>query len=235
MAKKKSRRSSFNMSAAVRDVLKQNPKLSAKEVEAEVKKQHPRQKINSNSLSVSFSSARKKLGITKTGMPKFRVAIDAMMSSGRIREGKKGRLQMKAAVGFVTGVVKKIASGAAFVMTNEKQEDGTKQDIYVSERDIRDAQTGDEVLVRLLSRTRSSGQRCGQVEKVLERSSNVFVGTYLEAQGTGFVRVDGSAFSSDIHVGDPGAKGAKPDDKVVIEMLRFPAANRRGAGHGRSS
>jgi len=65
MAKKKSRRRSFNMSAAVRDVLSADPSLSAKEVEAEVKKQHPGQKINSNSLSVAFSSARKKLGITK--------------------------------------------------------------------------------------------------------------------------------------------------------------------------
>ena len=65
MAKKKSSDRTFNMSAAVRNVLKENPKLSAKEVEAEVKKQHPGQKINSSSLSVSFSSARKKLGIAK--------------------------------------------------------------------------------------------------------------------------------------------------------------------------
>src|SRR5690606_17266645 len=46
-------------------VLKENPKLSANEVEAEVKKQHPGQKINSGSLSVSFSNARKALGIAK--------------------------------------------------------------------------------------------------------------------------------------------------------------------------
>jgi len=45
--------------------LKENSNLTAQEVEAEVKKQHPGQKINSNSLSVAFSSARKKLGITK--------------------------------------------------------------------------------------------------------------------------------------------------------------------------
>ena len=44
----------------------------------------------------------------------------------------------------------------------------------------------------------------------------------------GFVRVDGTVFGAAIHVGDPGAKGAKPDDKVVIEMLRFPSANRIG-------
>jgi hypothetical protein len=65
MAKKISRRGNFNMSAAIRDVLKENPKLSAKEVEAEVRKQHPGQKMNSRSLSVVFSSARHQLGITK--------------------------------------------------------------------------------------------------------------------------------------------------------------------------
>jgi ribonuclease R len=43
--------------------------------------------------------------------------------------------------------------------------------------------------------------------------------------------VDGTVFSHSIYVGDPGAKGAKPDDKVVLEMLRFPTADdRRGEG-----
>jgi hypothetical protein len=65
MAKKKSRRGSFNMSAAVRDILRENPNLTGKEVEAELKQRHPGQKINSNSLSVAFSGARQKLGITK--------------------------------------------------------------------------------------------------------------------------------------------------------------------------
>lgn len=53
------------MSAAVRDVLRENPQLSGKEVEAEVKKQNPGQKINSSSLNVAFSNARKQLGIVK--------------------------------------------------------------------------------------------------------------------------------------------------------------------------
>jgi hypothetical protein len=53
------------MSAAVRDVLQENPNLTGKEVEAEVKKKHPGQKINSSSLTVAFSNARRDLGITK--------------------------------------------------------------------------------------------------------------------------------------------------------------------------
>ena len=179
---------------------------------------------------VNSGALAKKLRISKKGMAKYRTAIESLISAGKIREGKKGRLQLKAGAGFVTGVVKKISSGAAFVIPGEKSAETKDQDVYVSSRDLRDAQTGDEVLLRLTSRRRSGGQRCGRIEKILERASNVFVGTYLEAQGQGFVRVDGTTFNTDIHVGDPGAKGARPDDKVVIEMLRFPSANRYGEG-----
>ncbi|MEQ9407179.1 MAG: ribonuclease R [Fuerstiella sp.] len=177
---------------------------------------------------IDSAALAKKLRVSKKGRGRFQAALDSLISAGQIREGKKGRLQLKAAAGYVTGVVKKITSGAAFVIPHEAAADLQKKDVYISSRDLHDAQTGDEVLVRLVSRRRSGGQRCGQVEKVLERASNVFVGTYLEAQGQGYVRVDGTQFQGDIHVGDPGARGARPDDKVVIEMLRFPTATRGG-------
>lgn len=177
---------------------------------------------------IDSGALAKQLRVSKKGLPKFRAAVESLLSAGTIREGKKSRLQLKAAAGFVTGIVKKIASGAGFVIPHDAARTTKKEDVYVSARDLRDAQTGDEVLVRLTSRRRSGGQRCGHVDKVLERASNVFVGTYREADGQGFVRVDGTAFQNDIHVGDPGAKGARPDDKVVIEMLRFPSATQIG-------
>ena len=46
--------------------------------------------------------------------------------------------------------------------------------------------------------------------------------------GLFYVRVDGTVFSHSVLVGDPSAKGAKPNDKVVVEMLRFPTAEERG-------
>lgn len=172
----------------------------------------------------------KKLRVSRKGMKKFRAAVDELVSAGEVRSGKKGRLRLKTTAGFVTGVVRKISSGAAFVIPHEATAELLHKDVYISSRDLGDAQTGDEVMVRLISRRRSGGQRCGRIEKVLERASNVFVGTYFEAQGQGFVRIDGTTFDSPIHVGDPGARGAKPDDKVVLEMLRFPSASRAGEG-----
>ncbi len=181
-----------------------------------------------NYRPIDVSALSKKLGIGKKGASKFQAAVDELVQAGRIREGKKGRLQLKTAEGFVTGVVKKISSGSAFLIPHETSAELGGKDVYIDARDLKDAHTGDEVLVRLTSKRRSGGQRCGTVESVVERANHVFVGTYYEKRGQGHVRVDGDTFHKSIHVGDPGAKGAKADDKVVIEMLRFPTADQAG-------
>ncbi len=170
----------------------------------------------------------RRLSVKKKNMAEFRQAVEDLAAAGKIRIGKKGRIRLSASSGFIAGVVRKISSGAAFVIPSERSPELMGGDIYVSARDLRDAQTGDEVLVRLSQTRRSGGQRSGVIEKVVERASNVFVGTYSERGGQGYVQVDGTAFDEPIHVGDPGAKGAIDDDKVVIEMLRFPTLSRRG-------
>ncbi len=62
MAKKKSA-SEFNMSEEIRNVLTENPKLSGKEALEALTAKHPSAKINENSFSVAFYTARNKLGI----------------------------------------------------------------------------------------------------------------------------------------------------------------------------
>ena len=44
------------------------------------------------------------------------------------------------------------------------------------------------------------------------------------------MQVDGTLFAQPIAVGDPGAKNARPDDKVVMEMVRFPSPVHDGEG-----
>lgn len=170
----------------------------------------------------------RRLRIPKKGLPEFRAVVESLAESGVIRVGRKGRIRLRASAGFISGVVKKISSGAGFVIPSERTPELKGGDIFVSARNLKDAQTGDEVLVKLTGRRRSGGQRCGVIEKVIERATSVFVGTYFEQGAHGFVRVDGTVFQDPIHVGDPGARGAVTDDKVVIEMLRFPSATHAG-------
>ena len=52
----------------------------------------------------------------------------------------------------------------------------------------------------------------------------------FESGGSAYVQVDGTLFAQPICVGDPGAKAARADDKVVFEMVRFPSPGQDGEG-----
>lgn len=66
MAKKQAD-SEFNMSEAIRDVLKDNPNIGSKEAMEAIEAKYPSAKINKNSFSVAFYTGRKKLGIKSSG------------------------------------------------------------------------------------------------------------------------------------------------------------------------
>jgi ribonuclease R len=174
------------------------------------------------------ASVARELKIKKREFPKFREAIKRLISDGRITENKQGRLRLRESAGQIAGIFKRISSGGGFVVPHGTVPGFRGGDIFVNPEDVRDAHTGDEVLVRLSRRRRSGNRRCGEIVSVLERSTNTFVGTYLEEGDESYVRVDGNTFTDPVYVGDPGAKGAIPDDKVVIEMLRFPSHLRPG-------
>jgi ribonuclease R len=170
----------------------------------------------------------RRLTLTKKQIPEFREALAKLLASKRLREGKKGRLRPRHVPGLISGIVKRVSTGAGFFLPSEPTSDRPAREIYIDPADMADAQSGDEVLVSLTNRRRRSGQSCGRIEEVLVRASNTFVGTYFERAGQGFVDVDGGTFRDAVLVGDPGAKGAAPNDKVVIEMLRFPSHVRPG-------
>ncbi|HUG90057.1 MAG TPA: VacB/RNase II family 3'-5' exoribonuclease [Planctomycetaceae bacterium] len=173
-------------------------------------------------------SLGKRLGLRKKQLPVFFDAVERLLAGGRIREGKKGRIRIAGAAELIAGIVKRVSSGAGYFIPHELMPGLPEGSVYIAGSDMHDAHTGDEVLVRMLKRRRSGGQRCGRIEEILVRATSMFVGTYVEEAGRGLVRVDGTAFRDPIFVGDPGAKGARTDDKVVIEMLRFPSHMREG-------
>jgi ribonuclease R len=104
-------------------------------------------------------------------------------------------------------------------------------DVYVPAAAAGDAANGDTVTVRV-SATRDVRRPgpAGEILKVVARHTTRFVGTYEESHGGGWVTVDADGLSRKVAVGDPGAKGARQDDKVVVEIVRFPTVFRDGEG-----
>src|SRR5947209_10222663 len=172
----------------------------------------------------------RQLGVAGGRYDEFRKVLRDLVKQGRVQFGTNHTVRPAPAAGTVTGVYRRLSSGRGFVVPHKLDGAPAGPEVGVAAEDARDAATGDEVLVRVTRPARGDVPAAGEVLRVLERAKRSFVGTYFERDGLGLVRVDGSVFSHSIVVGDPGAKGARPDDKVVFEMLRFPTIDDRGEG-----
>ncbi len=130
----------------------------------------------------------------------------------------------------VVGKFQRAAAGYGFVRpAGTDRQQGKSRDIYIPESRTRDAASGDTVLVRLGRKPPREEDRVrGEIIRIVERRTHQFVGTYFVNRRQGYVTVDGGHFEQPIAVGDPGAKNAAVNDKVVIEMVRFPDKRRAG-------
>ncbi len=171
----------------------------------------------------------KRLNLPEGDYPEFRKTVRELVRTGRLAMGRNNTLRGADVHGTVTGVYRRVTSGHGFVRPHTV--DGVfKPEVFIREDKSLDAATGDEVMVRITREATNIKDAAGEIVRVLERATRTFVGTYFERDREALVRVDGNVFTHSINVGDPGAKGAKPQDKVVIEMLRFPSPDDRGEG-----
>ncbi len=90
------------------------------------------------------------LKVRKKEMPKFRKALERLIATGIVSEGKKGRLRAKTKEGTMEGIMKRTGSGAGYVIPLDAVAGDRTNDVYISHRDVSDAHTGDEVLVQYL-------------------------------------------------------------------------------------
>ncbi len=161
--------------------------------------------------------------------PDLRSAIKRLIREGKLELAKDKTLRLPDTKGTIRGIYRRSQKGFGFVRPHLSTD--RSEQIYIPADEGRDASSGDEVLVKVVKRPKKSGMNIeGKVLQVLNRAAGLFVGTYLERDGAGFVRIDGTTFTTPIYVGDPGAKGAKTDDKVALEMVRYPSPTHQGEG-----
>jgi ribonuclease R len=160
----------------------------------------------------------------------FRATVKSLIKEGRLELAKDKTLRRPTAgKGQVIGVFKRTAKGFGFVRPHMSTEKADQ--IFIPAKAGRDASSGDEVVVKITKRPKGPGMNPeGRVIQVLARASGVFVGTYFESSGSGYVKIDGTTIHDPVFVGDPGAKGAKPGDKVALEMVRYPSPMLEGEG-----
>jgi ribonuclease R len=178
----------------------------------------------------------RQLGLAEARRPEVRKAIKRLVKRGLVAYGSNHVVQPATAahaaspVGIV-GVFRRAAGGFGFVKPRATDtRPAGEPDIYIPANRTADAASGDLVRVRTRkSKLPGPEQRVrGEIIEVLERDTHQFVGRYQPRGGLPLVQVDGKLFAQPIPVGDPGAKNVRPDDIVVIEMVRFPSHTQDG-------
>jgi ribonuclease R len=178
---------------------------------------------------LTLKEMAQQLGIETADYSEFRAAVKGLLKAGRLALGKKKTLRSASTHKTITGTYRRTSKGFGFVRPAKAHD--RENDVFIPAKAGLDASSGDEVVVRISKRPKVPGRNAeGRVVQVVARASGLFVGTYFEEEHAGFVRVDGTTFHDPIYVGDPGAKGARPNDKVAIEMVRYPTAYEAGEG-----
>ena len=163
--------------------------------------------------------------------PTSDVVSHAKNSRGLTAPGQKtGISAAKPSANRLLGVFQRTQKGFGFVRLRGGQPGVELKDVYIPAEKSGDAATGDVVLVRVDRARRGGPGPRGEIVEIVERQTRQFVGTYFETAEAAYVQIDGTLFARPIYVGDPGAKNVRTDDKVVIEMVRFPSPLRDGEG-----
>ena len=181
----------------------------------------------------TLKTLAKRLELPPEEYSDLRSIVKELARKGQLEFGKdrtvRATAKVKAESGAVIGTFRRSARGFGFV--RPKASTGRDNDIFIAPDEAGDASTGDEVAIKITGKSnKATGGRQGRILRIVSRATALFVGSYFESDGEGYVKIDGSTFNDPVLVGDPGAKGAQPGDKVALEMVRYPSPVRMGEG-----
>jgi len=178
---------------------------------------------------ITLKAMSRRLEVPADDYAQFRAAVKRLIQEGKLHLAKDKTLSLPDRAGMIVGVFRRSAKGFGFVRLQVPR--GKIDQVYIPIDATKDSSSGDEVAIEITRPSRRAGVNPeGRIVKVLSRAAGVFVGTYFEAGDSGFAQIDGTTFREPISLGDPGAKGARPGDKVAIEMVRYPSPVRQGEG-----
>ena len=178
---------------------------------------------------MTLKAMSRRLKIAADDYPLFRDAVKTLVREGKLELTRDKTLRRPDHSNAIIGLFRRSSRGFGFVRPHTTT--ARTDQIYISPEAAGDASSGDEVVVKITKRPKGPGMNLeGRIIKVLARASGLFVGTYFEDGAAGYVKIDGTTFHAPIFVGDPGAKGARPGDKVALEIVRYPTPYLEGEG-----
>ncbi|MBS4536619.1 ribonuclease R [Clostridium sp. D2Q-14] len=193
--------------------------MNSKEKLVEFMKEQAYKPMNKNELADIFD-------IDKGQLKDFYKVLDEMEKEGHIVRTREENYGVPEKMNLVLGKIQGNAKGFGFLIP----ENNEFRDVFISPNDMNGALHNDKVLVRLNKIGSDNKKPEGEVIRIIERGNKKIVGTYEKSKNFGFVVPDDEKMSMDIFVPKSQSNGAKHDDKVVVEISKWPEKRRSPEG-----
>ena len=167
-------------------------------------------------LALQFGLEGKEIAI-------FYNVLEDMEKEGVIIKTRNERYGLVEKMNLVVGKIEGNEKGFGFLIPDDK----TKEDIFIPAEDMNGALHGDRVILRIISRGVPGKKEEGEVIRILERTNNTIVGTFESSKNFGFVIPDDTRLAYDIFVSKSDINGAKTNQKVVVEITRWPEKKKK--------
>lgn len=171
---------------------------------------HPKKSFNYKQLSSALliTDASEKKLITDI--------LYELKEKDTIEEVSTGKFRLKAKGGMVIGTVDIARGGYGYVISETY-----KQDIFVSQNNLKHALNGDTVKVFVYAHKKSS-QPEGEVVEIIERARETFVGTVEITNRFAFLVPDSRHMPFDLFIPLDKLKGARSGQKAIARLTEWP-------------
>lgn len=163
------------------------------------------------------------LQVPKKEREDFREVIDSLVTEGKITIDNQGKIKPISG-NIKVGVFSGTQKGYGFVTI-----EGEKEDIFIPENATKGALHNDKVQVDISSER--TGRRLeGRIVGVLERGTDIIVGTFSKSKNFGFVVSDNQKFAKDIFIPKEYCKNAVNGHKVVVKITDYGTKDKNPEG-----
>jgi len=184
--------------------------ISSKELLLYLRKE-ARQPVSVDDLALVFSL------VEGNEIQELKKLLKNLVKKGEVFKTEDKKYVLPEKFNLVVGKLQSHSGGYGFVLP----EYPGMADIYVNETYMNGAMHGDRVMVKLVPRSEGR-RREGEIVNILERANKRVVGTFKKTHRRAFVEPDESRLGWDIMVPRGEFKGARPGDKVLVEITKWP-------------
>lgn len=174
---------------------------------------------------LKFSELAVVLDVPKEDRPALQQLLDSMAKDGLIIKTRKERYGVPERMGLVAGKFQGNSRGFGFVLP-----DFDEEDVFIPANAVNGAMHGDRVIARLHKSIPGEKHREGEIIQIIERANKTVVGKFDKSDHFGFVTPDHTRLTGDIYIPKDYMNGAQKGQKVVVEITKWPEANRNAEG-----